>query len=293
MSWSIALRRSPKPGALTAAHCSVPRSLLTTSVASASPSTSSATIRIGWPCLATCSSSGSRSFMPLIFFSCSRISASSKHHLHALGVGHEVGREVAAVELHALDHVERGLHALGLFDGDRRPPCRPSPSPRRGSSRSSRRRWRRSSPPGRSPSAVRVFLDCLPRSSTSTATALSMPRFRSIGFIPAATILVPSRKIACASTVAVVVPSPATSEVLLATSRTIFAPRFSNGIVELDLLRHRHAVLGDGRAIPSSSRSSRCGPSGRASRARRGPAGRRREGFARGRPVRIGSAWLT
>ena len=42
-----------------------------------------------------------------------------------------------------------------------------------------------------------------------------------------ATILVPSRKMACASTVAVVVPSPATSEVLLATSRTIFAPRFS------------------------------------------------------------------
>ena len=56
-----------------------------------------------------------------------------------------------------------------------------------------------------------------------------MPRLRSIGFIPAATILVPSRKMACASTVAVVVPSPATSEVLLATSRTICAPRFSKG----------------------------------------------------------------
>ena len=34
---------------------------------------------------------------------------------------------------------------------------------------------------------------------------------------------------ACASTVAVVVPSPATSEVLLATSRTIWAPMFSSG----------------------------------------------------------------
>ena len=35
-------------------------------------------------------------------------------------------------------------------------------------------------------------------------------------------------KIACASTVAVVVPSPATSEVFEATSRTIWAPMFSN-----------------------------------------------------------------
>src|SRR5881296_2550263 len=34
---------------------------------------------------------------------------------------------------------------------------------------------------------------------------------------------------ACASTVAVVVPSPATSEVLDATSRTIWAPMFSRG----------------------------------------------------------------
>ena len=42
MSSSMALRRSPKPGALTAATFSVPRSLLTTRVASASPSTSSA-----------------------------------------------------------------------------------------------------------------------------------------------------------------------------------------------------------------------------------------------------------
>src|SRR5215831_3234325 len=34
---------------------------------------------------------------------------------------------------------------------------------------------------------------------------------------------------ACASTVAVVVPSPAVSDVLLATSRTIWAPMFSSG----------------------------------------------------------------
>ena len=55
-----------------------------------------------------------------------------------------------------------------------------------------------------------------------------MPRFRSIGFAPAATDFRPSRMIACASTVAVVVPSPASSEVLDATSLTICAPMFSN-----------------------------------------------------------------
>src|SRR5206468_7389478 len=36
---------------------------------------------------------------------------------------------------------------------------------------------------------------------------------------------------ACASTVAVVVPSPATSDVLLATSRTIWAPMFSSAFL--------------------------------------------------------------
>ncbi|MCC2664390.1 MAG: hypothetical protein K0S35_2312 [Geminicoccaceae bacterium] len=37
---------------------------------------------------------------------------------HLLGVGDEVGREIAAVELHALDHLELGQQALGLLDGD-------------------------------------------------------------------------------------------------------------------------------------------------------------------------------
>src|SRR5262249_537097 len=46
---------------------------------------------------------------------------------------------------------------------------------------------------------------------------------------PAATVLTPSRKMAWARTVAVVVPSPATSLVLEATSFTICAPMFSKG----------------------------------------------------------------
>src|ERR1035438_3570673 len=45
----------------------------TTSVASASPSTSSAMMSSGLPLLAICSSSGSRSFIELIFFSLIRM----------------------------------------------------------------------------------------------------------------------------------------------------------------------------------------------------------------------------
>ena len=77
-------------------------------------------------------------------------------------------------------------------------------------------------------SASRVGFDILSSSAVTATTAFSIPRLRSIGFIPAATSLLPSRKIAWASTVAVVVPSPATWEVLLATSFTIWAPMFSN-----------------------------------------------------------------
>src|SRR5258706_5035838 len=65
-------------------------------------------------------------------------------------------------------------------------------------------------------------------SSTATVTALSMPRLMSIGFMPAATYFMPSAMIDCARTVAVVVPSPATSDVFDATSFTICAPMFSN-----------------------------------------------------------------
>src|SRR5882762_606133 len=65
-------------------------------------------------------------------------------------------------------------------------------------------------------------------SSTAAMTALSMPRLRSIGLRPEETAFRPSRMMACDSTVAVVVPSPASSEVLEATSFTICAPMFSN-----------------------------------------------------------------
>src|ERR687891_496969 len=64
-------------------------------------------------------------------------------------------------------------------------------------------------------------------SSVTALTAASMPRLRPIGLAPAVTLRSPSRRIACASTVAVVVPSPATSDVLDATSFRSCAPMFS------------------------------------------------------------------
>ncbi len=60
-------------GGLDGATLSVPRSLFTTRVARASPSTSSAMMRSGLPVLATFSSSGSRSLRLLIFFSWMRM----------------------------------------------------------------------------------------------------------------------------------------------------------------------------------------------------------------------------
>jgi hypothetical protein len=57
------------PGAFTAATFKPPRSLLTTRVASASPSTSSATISSGLPVCTTASRSGSSSCRPDSFFS--------------------------------------------------------------------------------------------------------------------------------------------------------------------------------------------------------------------------------
>ena len=66
-------------------------------------------------------------------------------------------------------------------------------------------------------------------SSTAASVANAMPFFSTMGLAPAATFLRPSLTMACASTAAVVVPSPATSLVLVDTSRMICAPMFSKG----------------------------------------------------------------
>ena len=118
-SRSISLRRSPKPGALTATTFRMPRSLLTTSVASASASTSSAMIsRSLWPVWTRFSSTGRSSVVPLIFLVGDQHVRLVQRCLHPLHVAHEVGRDVAAVELHALGVLDLDLQAFALFDGD-------------------------------------------------------------------------------------------------------------------------------------------------------------------------------
>ena len=62
----------------------------------------------------------------------------------------------------------------------------------------------------------------------AVSTAFFMPFLRTMAFAPAAIFFIPSLIIACARTVAVVVPSPAASFVLVATSFTSCAPIFSN-----------------------------------------------------------------
>ena len=77
---------------------------------------------------------------------------------HLLGVGDEVGREIAAVELHALDDVELGLGGLGLLDRDHALVA--DLLHRLGDHLADRacRRWPRWCRPGRSPSEDWTFL---------------------------------------------------------------------------------------------------------------------------------------
>ena len=77
-----------------------------------------------------------------------------------------------------------------------------------------------------------LLWDC--KDAITDLAAASIPRLMDIGFAPAVTFLRPSAINAWAKTVAVVVPSPASSDVLDATSLTICAPTssslFSNSI---------------------------------------------------------------
>ena len=74
-----------------------------------------------------------------------------------------------------------------------------------------------------------TFLEFAFIASIAASTAFFMPLRSTIGFAPEVTFFIPSLISAWAKTVAVVVPSPAISLVLVATSFTSWAPIFSNG----------------------------------------------------------------
>ena len=118
MSVSMALRRSPKPGALTATDLKVPRILLTISAARASPSTSSAMTTSGLPAWMTFSRIGSRSLRLRDLGVDDQHVRIVEDGLHPLGVGHEVGRDVALVEAHAFGELELQAEGVRLVDGD-------------------------------------------------------------------------------------------------------------------------------------------------------------------------------
>ena len=118
MSSSIALRRSPKPGAFTAQAFSVPRSLFTTRVASASPSTSSAMTSSGLPAARDLLEQRQQVLHVADLLLVDQDVGIFEHAFHALGIGDEVGREIAAVELHAVHGLQLGDHGLRFFDRD-------------------------------------------------------------------------------------------------------------------------------------------------------------------------------
>jgi hypothetical protein len=94
----------------------VPRSLLTTSVASASPSTSN---QQGLAQLGGLFEQRQHVFQAADFLFVNEDIRVFKNRFHRLGVRHEVWREVAFVELHTFDDVECCLDALGFLDGNR------------------------------------------------------------------------------------------------------------------------------------------------------------------------------
>src|SRR6516162_8158435 len=118
ISSSIALRRSPKPGAFTAAHCSVPRSLFTTSVASASPSISSAIISKGLPIFAGLLEQGKEVFHRADFLFLDQDANVFEYALHPFGIGDKIRREIATVELHSFDYFEGRVHRFRFLNGD-------------------------------------------------------------------------------------------------------------------------------------------------------------------------------
>mmetsp|Transcript_26067 Transcript_26067/g.66112 ORF Transcript_26067/g.66112 Transcript_26067/m.66112 type:complete len:433 (+) Transcript_26067:118-1416(+) len=225
MSCRVALRLSPKPGALMAATLTPPRSLFTTSVASASPSTSSAMITSGFCTLTTCSRRGRSDCSVETFFSTRRMNGFSNSAFCVLGLVAKYG------EMKPRSNFMPSTTSSSFSSVC--PSCTViTPSLPTFSMASAI-----ISPISLSElaeivatlqisSLLEIILVRALRSVKHASTARLMPRRRSIGFMPAATDLHPSAKMARVSTVAVVVPSPAMSFVLLATWRTSCAPMF-------------------------------------------------------------------
>src|SRR5664280_1434667 len=227
MSASIALRRSPNPGALTATDLKVPLILLTSRPARASPSTSSAITSSGFPLWTTFSSTGSRS----------RSEETLEFTMRMYGSSRTASIRSASVTKYG--EMKPLSKRMPSVSSSSRPKVLDSSTVMTPSLPTLSIASAMSSPMAGSAAEIEAVAAICSLVSTSLAsdsscaatasTAFSIPRFRPSGLAPAATLRRPSRTRAWASTVAVVVPSPATSSVFLATSLTSSAPIFSKG----------------------------------------------------------------
>src|ERR1700759_1696923 len=222
-----ALRRSPKNGALTATAFSVLRIALTTSVDKGSPSTSSAITSSGLPASATFSNSGRKSGSELILSRCNRIRTSSST---ACCASKSVTKYADRKPLSKPTPSVNSSSVLSVDDSSTLTTpswptlviASPTSSPICSSRDDTVATW-----------AMPFWPDTggadASSASDNASAALPIPKPSAIGLAPAATLRRPPLMIACASTVAVVVPSPATSLVLVATDLTNWAPKFSKG----------------------------------------------------------------
>ena len=222
-----AIRRWPNPGARTTTALSVPCWLFWTIRPSAAPSTFSAKITSGRGDFITASSVGIRSLMCSIGLLVSRTYGSSKT------VSIRVVSWTRYGEKWPLSTWKPSTNSTSI-PGSAASSIVTTPSGPTWCSACATARPIRSS-------SLAAIVATLVRSSspetwraprrssaTTSSVACSIPRRSSIGLAPSSSAFMPSRTIACASSVAVVVPSPVRSLVLLATSRTSCAPMFLN-----------------------------------------------------------------
>ena len=140
--------------------------------------------------------------MEEIFLSWIRIMGSSMIGLHALRIGHEVGRQVATIELHSLDGLEgrvlRPLRASSTVITPSFPTFSMASAIKFADLRVAVGRDRADLSRFLLLPLVSVDRSSKERLRTGLDSGLSMPRRIPIGFVPAVTFFRPSKKIACA-----------------------------------------------------------------------------------------------
>ena len=201
--------------------------MFTTKVANASPSTSSAIINIGLPNSIVFSNVGNNSFMFDIFLSVININGLSNS-TTILSVSDTIYGDKYPLS-NCIPSTTSNVVSRDFASSTVITPDSPTFSIA----------WAIKSPISLSPAEIdptcdisafdSIFLARFTNSSITFLDAFSIPFLIKTGFAPEATILSPSFINAWANTVAVVVPSPATSFDFVATSLTICAPRFSIG----------------------------------------------------------------